>query len=1008
MANRIVKENLDKLRSSNTSLTDDVKKLQDVVYSSNYGLPKKFIDKNSDLVLKSNRAVSEILASYGINGFSSGSNSLQDLASLVSSSIRYRSKSNTLRSATSQGYGVGDEYTDLETGIKDISPMGNIDQDEHDIISQASMLYQSFMKTVPEYRGVVDLIPQVKRAIENVARDILSVSDLSGRILNKIYAEDSSTGSISSQDKSRINIVNKLIQEEIIDKNHLEDKLKKWVYESLVCGVKPIAIIPYSYIIRQLNNLNNSDPELKLNVNKFNASIKSGESYKICETKDQENKFNRISVESGMIDMVDRNKSKDPVMSAESMFDSLLDDDLVEQFAISCESDFNVNYNTLNAKIHKLNDDQIKYEHIHGVKSQEAIQQLELLEAATKNFKEKKEKLETQKQEDRIAEARKGLKELARYIDDHIDVVKPGASSAYIVNKITNQKDRYSSFYNLGENYYMAEGLKKKTKVSKDKNNGEVANALDLDDDSELGKDCIIIPYSAESIIPININGEYMGFYCLEYENTSGPLYKQQKKTGSFTDYIKNQGYGDDGALLGGSGPNISWGGADPLDNNLYSPLALYNYSVNNYLYGGQDQQDARFDIMKTVVLRVLAHRLRDPDLADNKLFKDAVMSMLRNDVLTRRKVQFTFIPPEYMIYMTYKTDDDGVPKSILDGTLLFAYMYIASTMSSVMIKLLKSSDKEKYTVNIGLQKNAGYSIDELQRCLSTRDVYTDSMFGSLASVIKNAGAYQRLIIPVVNGNKLYDVEQIETVNNVSPDDELTGKLLESILNKIGINAGMQSNLDSADFAHEYTYKNIEYHDSIVSSQHNYENFIKDILRALVSYSPLDTYNSKTDILFPKNQRPKRDDGDIDISRIKPELSAPTMLSMTNISEVLDAAKNVANSITEVMNLNEGSPIETARNTLFKRKIIEKYADIVEWNDIENILREAESEAPKEVAHNQKLSKIDAKMQEDDPNNGGGGDAGMSDADMGGGDFGGEAGDNAFGGGGGEGSADAF
>ena len=84
-----------------------------------------------------------------------------------------------------------------------------------------------------------------------------------------------------------------------------------------------------------------------------------------------------------------------------------------------------------------------------------------------------------------------------------------------------------------------------------------------------------------------------------------------------------------------------------------------------------------------------------------------------------------------------------GLPKSILDGTLLWAYMYISSMLSSAMIKMLKSADKEKYEVSVGLMKNAGYTIDELQRVLSTRNIYSSNMFGSLSSVIKNAGTYQ-------------------------------------------------------------------------------------------------------------------------------------------------------------------------------------------------------------------------------------------------------------------------
>ena len=964
------------------NMNGDIKALQDMVYSANYGLSRDFVDKNSDLVMKSNKAVSETLLGFGVNTLNNSSNSIQELTSLVSQSIRFKGNSRTGLNYKN-GFFKGDDDADVITGLKEITPLGNMDASEHDVINMFASMHQSFLNTTEEYRGVCKLIPEVGRAIENIVRDILSVSELSGRILNKMYDEDGVTGSISDDDKKTIAVCNKLLQDEIVDKNDLEDKFKRWTFESAVCGVKPIAFIPYDYIIRQMNSLNNKESGLNLNINKFTDKVKSGESCKICESKEQEELFDKISVESCLSDMFDPEKLKgaDPELKANESFDAILTDDLVDAFSKSCESDFFKEIDSISLKQAKVEDDNIRYYQINGQYSTEAQQQIEILKSMSSKYSDTKKEWEKLNEDERRKHARNGLRELARYIDEHIDVVKPGASSAAIANKIMNEKDRYSTFYNLGENYLMAEGLQRKQKNSKNdgSRSGNAASDMVYDADSALGKDCLIVPYSPESIIPINVNGEYMGFYALEYENEVGPAWKKRHRRGSFTEYVSNQGVGNDAALLGGSNPSVAYGGADPLENNLYSPLALYNYSINQYLTG-EAEQDQRFDIMKVVTLRVLAHRLRDPDLVQNKTFKDAVMALLRNDCLSKKKVQFTFIPPEYMCYMTYKKDDDGMPVSILDGTLLWAYMYISSMLSSAMIKMLKSADKEKYEVSVGLLKNAGYTIDELQRCLSTRNVYSSNMFGSLSSVIKNAGTYQRMIIPVVNDKKLYDVTQIETINNVSPDDEFTGKLLNSILSKIYINSGMQGSFDSAQFAHEYMYQNIEYRSNIIEAQANYEKHYTKCIRTLAEHSStIKVYNSKSEVYLNEDDKEKKEEtkGDIDLSRIKVELTISTMMSMSNITEVLDAAKNVANSIAEMFNLADGSALETKRNTLFKKKIIEKYANIVEWSELESILDECSQNAPAEVVKDMKFSKIDQKLQET---------GGNGDDDLGGGD----------------------
>lgn len=958
-------------------IAKNIKELQDVVYASNYGLPREFIEKNERIVHNANKAVNDVLLGFGVNNLTSNINSLQELSSLVSQSIRF--KKNKVSTTKEDMF----NETDPKTGFKTITPLGNIDADEREIIDESAQLYQSFLNVTSEYRGVVKIIPEIDRAIKNIVRDILSVSELSGRILNEVYDDEDAVGGVTEDSKKATRVCNKLIQEEIIDKNKLETKLKRWVYESVVCGVKPVAFIPYDYIIRQLQHLNEGDDGVGLNVSKFNESVKSGEACCICSTESELKRFYEKSVESSFDDMMDVSAGESPEVKSDDYIDKILDDELCERYAAFCDSDTERVMESLPGAIDKAKDDDIRFYAVHGTHSAEANEQLELLEAMSKSYTTKKEEISKLSSDDKLKTARKGLKQLARFIDDHIDVVKTGASSAFIANKIMNQKDKYSKFYNLGENYLMAEGFKKKQKNSETDHTKSGSGTIEFDSESALGKDCLIVPYSPESVVPVNINGEYMGFYAMEYEHATGPQWKHRKRSGSFTDYVLQQGYGNDANFLGGNAPMVAYGGSDPLENNLYSPLALYNYSINQYMSGGgMDQQDQRFDIMKTVVLRVIAHRLRDPNLADNKVFKDAVMHMLRNDILVKRKVQFTFIPPEYMCYMTYQTDDDGIPKSILDGTLFFAYMYIASVVSSAMIKMLKSSDKEKYEVDVGLQKNAGYTIDELQRVLSTRTVYTSSMFSNLSSVLKNAGSYQRMIIPVFNDKKLYDVSQIEHVNDLNPDDDFTGKLLNSILSKIYVNAGMSSEMDSVDFAKQLSMRNLEYRNNIIEAQNNYEPFIQMQLRTLVNFSGLSCYNSKSENYQADKDKQENDTIAIDISRINPKLQIPTMLSMTNIVEMIDSAKNVANGIAEVMNLQDGSEVETARNTIFRKKIIQKYANIVEWDDVEAMLDEATREAPKVVNEHKKLAKIDEALQnpEDD-----GSGAGSNGGDMGGG-----------------------
>ena len=94
--------------------------------------------------------------------------------------------------------------------------------------------------------------------------------------------------------------------------------------------------------------------------------------------------------------------------------------------------------------------------------------------------------------------------------------------------------------------------------------------------------------------------------------------------------------------------------------------------------------------------------------------------------------------------------------------------------------------------------------------------------------------------------------------------------------------------------------------------------------------------------------------------------------------------------------------VNMAKAKLFQKKIIQKYANNVEWSDLEKLMAEAEAEAPAEVARQNRFAKLDelAMNQQggEDPNGAAGGDMsgmdgmnmGGSTDDIGGGDMGGD------------------
>lgn len=967
---------------------DGIKELQEQLFSSNYGLSKKFLDTNKDEVFKSNKAVNDVLADFGV-GNRGVANSLRDLARVVSKTIRFTDRYHEDASRTDK------------SGIRSLTPMGNIDQAEQQVLAQSAQQYKAFLDTCPEYRGIVNIIPQVKRAINNIVRDILNVSELTGKCFNNVYGdvETISNKQLSKEEEEDIARCSDKIKE-IIKRNKLEEKNKRWIFESCVCGVKPVAFFPYKHIIDELKSVSE-----EYNI-RYDSSVAdrvlSGEGCSPISTdSSSQKKFENCAVEHSIEDLVRATKNVNSVESVELKAKETLDDildDLVDDYARAYESLFTEEYNKFESVYNRMgnNDTAFVSTEAAGIDPNS-----ELIEKVADSYRDNKMKLDSIKDEERKQKAKDGLKALAKWFDSNIDVVKPQFSTTYIANKHTKQRDRYKNFYSLGKDYKMAEGIgERMTAVSGEKKTDDVSGGFDTS--PTFAKECLVVPYAPEMVIPINVNGEYLGFYAIEYDNVAGPYGGSGRKSrsGSFTDYVQQQGFGNDKNFISGAGqPAMAYGAADPLENSLYSPVSLYNYSATQFMNGGSDKDDEKFDVLKTVVLRVLSHRLRDPDLADNKIFKDAVMTMLRNDMLIKKRVQFTYIPPEFMCYMTYKTDDEGLPVSILDGTLFFAYLYISSIVSSGMIKLLKSSDKEKYEIDVGLQKNANYSVTEFQKTLSTRSLYSSGMFGSLSSVIKNAGSYQRLIIPVIKGNKLYDVTQMERYNNLDPDDNYTKELLQSVLDGIYINSGSFSEMDSVDFAKQLFTRQMEYRNNIIEAQNNYyPNFITKQVKLLTKYSSYETYNSEEDKLNSIKRDEKSTASKIDLAKINVKPAIPTYLSMANIVEHVNQAKDVASNLAEVFSLEGGNEVDTKTLNEFKKKIIEQYVQIVDWDKLEVLLEQCRTKAKEVVVAQQKTNLIDEKLQQPTDESG---DLEPTDVDSagGGGDLGGMGGMDDMGGG---------
>lgn len=899
----------------------DVSKM---LQSDTFKINGEFFDKNAAIVKQANVKVINLMQEYGYRTNNTGVNPLSELSTIIRKTVD--------SSKLTQDMNMSRSHT--KSGIRSIVPNGT-DSAELDIINSFSSMISNTFLAIPEYRNIVELIPEVARVLDIVARDIRNPSEFDKKCFINLYNDPNLKPEVLQK-------INDILSEKIVDKYKLEKKLKQWIPDALICGCKPIMVVPYKDILKLY----------------FESS----------KTKDMRFVSAEALVVSEAENSYESHISEFELTDKAFTYENIITDDVIEDF-VSCS------FHSIHGSISKeaLFDDDKKI-----------ITETEFNEF-TKNLKD----MDTVKRKEGL---RSKLREVVDFFDENIEIIKTDKSTMALTKTDFMQKYRYNK---MVQNSFVTKNDTEITEIVDGGGSDGSRKETSIDAFKTIDES-VIVEFQPEQVIPVVISGETVGYYIIEYDNFFNPTRK--KKNTSFTDLISSLGYGNDAGMVSGGSGGMSINPKDPLESGAFSPMGLIGSSTQMSSNSSFGTSDRRYEILKNIALKTISRRLKDPTLENNKSFKDAIFNMLRNDYIIRNKVQFTYVPAENMVYFAKNVDSDGIPSSILKGTLFKAYMYLSSLLSSLMIKLMKSADKEKLLVNLGLSGNAGYTLDEIEKNLTTRSVYASSMFNNVASVIKNSSVFSRVRIPVIDGEQLYDIEQIEKTNDISPDDELTKQLLTSILSKIGVPPSILNFLDDAEYSRSLIMQNLEYKNNITDSQGAFEdstNGTTKLLRILLEYEPNVIEEIKKIIQETTKDTSNGNDSNVvdnaiefDITKIEHHFNPPNYLNMTNTNEQISTANDLINNITPIYGDDGDNDVTKERARIFKEKLYKDLVKVIDWKKLDQMYDSADKEAPEQVSRNIKLKKEATALAAEDPNNmGGGGGFGGTDTSGGMGDM---------------------
>lgn len=973
MAEKEENNKKDKIDHSN----NDISEVLGTLYSQQYGISTNFLKENDDLLDDTRKILSDKFTS-GNSDKNINKSNVAEYIRLITSVMNVSEKINIMDKLK-----LSENYTNPSGTQNILDDSSVIDRiNDTSVIDELMCTMQNHFTLMPEYAKICELIPELGKSIDMIVRDIINVDEFSQTFISNFY-EDNDT-------VKKTNVETRI--KNLLKEYDFEGKIRRWLKDAEVAGVKPFSILPQNDVINMINKeiekhistgrsvesaIDDISIESVFNVDKFllkSPLSSSFESYNklklnIISTESDENKRLLSSIESKIDDFTD----------------SIITPDIIDEWSSICIENFKEMYES-----EKLNNANNKKEFDTVVKSFESFNEKI---NDVKNIYDKKSLIKDK------------IKELVVCLDRSIEVVDPMKTPIYQASKKikNNNYNNADSLIDKGiiDNFYRLDDGNKGTKISRKTFNIDGID-IDITDtpidqkkyaNSIKNKRAILTEYEPEYVIPVSSGGTHVGYYVIEYLRTSGDDYLMLKKDkGSFADIIRRLGIGEDKALVANTG-TTAVDSTNPFGSGVFSPSTIMTPMISNSFggvmtpYGGTGVRydgvndaisNRRTELVKTLMIKTIAKRLGDESLVDNGTFQSSLMNLIRDDIMFRNRVRFSFIPESHMIYMSRELNSAGYPLSALNGTLFNCYIYLSSLISSVMLKVMKSSDTEVMEVNVGKSKELGLTIGAISQNSSTRNVSARTLFGGTDNIVRSVGNYKKVIIPVVNGEKLFDVNQIERTNNVDIDDDFTERNLKSAILKLGVPPTSLDMMSQDEYVASQTQHRIDYRNLIIDRGVNYSKFITKAIKLLVHYSDSSIPEYKSDD-STNNKNNDNNEIKIDITKINFGFSLPKNLS---VSKITDELSNIITLIDDIIKMFYGendfdSDIYKALITVTRRNLMKELSSSTDWSNIEKIIEKSKRDVTKEVAEIKKYS--ENSVDDNESNNGEGSNTGSGD-----------------------------
>ena len=951
---------MDEKKSNNNDPLNN--ETNNIIYADHYGLTPQFVKQNKDKIEDIEKRVKKSLQiDESSDDTKALYNTMGTMQKIIQKTYISDSFDNNLNVTHNSPY---NSFTTRD-GMRMV--YGDAENYEDNLLfSYHSSLFSNYRNLVSEYRNISRLIDEVDRCADMKSRDILAINEITKKAITNVYQPESLDKNKQLPQNLINDPVNKALQEEILDRYEIEDKLPRYIKLSLIEGARPVAIFPFKDILDMANynielyrknygdfNLNEEKAERSgENYQEFLSSY-CKRSHKIIPSQFYDN-FNTFGSE-------DLHKNKEEAYRAKR--DAIINKYVsTEEFREYIDRGREDVHSTLDKKEH---------ERLVEIYGKNAMNTSDLINDTKKEFEELHAKV---KVDGSLSEHfKEQIFNAIKKLDDNIEFYDESESSmAFAINNFRRlmQFTAYKEDQQMGliaygavqqpsekqkakNPFYDQDNPDYKKGMAKSKKPKSVLDEFDdFDQNSKsVMEDCLIKEYDAEDVIPVIVSGKHVGYYVIEMSPYTGNAESINKRNCNFTDMFLNLGMGNDVPLspspavsgsfssgvtsmpLGGTGPASEIGGLGVVGAG--STALAGGMDISGFETGliGEDAL-RRNNIMKKIIFNVLRDKLNRKDIGDDESFADTIMSLIRDGAIIQNKVKIVYIPEKYMCYFTPGLDGNGIPQSFLKNCLFTCYEKILINMNNVMTRITRTSTRDMIKVNVGKAKNMGASIRSIENALTTRKLNVESPFTSLSRVLKAASLSETIVVPVFDGESLFEYEDLSTHNEAQTQDDYEEKLSNKIVTALKCPVTITNPYQEEDFASLAASRNAEYRFDIIRHQKVFTKTIEKMIKLLFVGSGLYDKLKQSGI---KN---------VSLKNIHVNLAPPESLNMQHANELFSTVSSyVENIVGVIINPDDSSETTNMQRWLFKQKLYQRFMPGIDFetflNDANDLLDEA-------------------------------------------------------------------